>query len=142
MATAKRQPEIIIPTENDGAGTIADGAVVVTGSADNKVALPAGADPVRGVRGIAVLGSTAAKPNQDIATAGVYPGIVAAGGTATRGKYARVANASGHCTDADAAAGGGVAAATQSMVVGQWTESGTPGQRAGIQIDPETIYRS
>lgn len=137
MSTGKRQPEDVVPSTAEA--TIADGCVVVVGSADNAHALPGGADPTSGVMGIAMLAAVASsgfRSEQDVCRGGVYPGIVAAGKTATRGLFAAIDGTTGHVKDATPAA---VGAGTRSMVVGMFVETGTAGQRVGIQVMPQIV---
>ena len=71
MALAKRQPGTIISLETES--TVFDGCIVVVGSADDKCALPAGADPVGGVLGVVM------RPDQSNATSGMIVDIVTSG---------------------------------------------------------------
>lgn len=140
MANARRKLVNELVEQYTSQATIPDGAAVVMGTADSSCALPAGADPDYGVLGLAV-NSSVSGGIQDVATDGcIYPGIVEAGQVATRGKLARISTATGQVKDCVPVAGGGVGAGTKTMVVGEFLESGTAGQRVAIRIRIQAIY--
>lgn len=128
MGLSTRNPGRVIGLETEAAVT--DGAVVVVGAADNKCALPAGADPTAGVLGLVMRpdGSTAAIGTTiDIVQTGVYPAIASA--AITRGALVAVAGATGKVKTV--AAGAGV----NSMVLGTALESAAAdGERIAIEL--------
>jgi len=117
MALSKRQPGTLISVETES--TVSDGLIVVVGSADDKCALPAGADPTGGVLGVVKRedGSNATSGMAvDIVTSGVYP--VKMGAAVTRGDKIAVHGNTGK--GKTAAPGAGV----NDNIVGTALESG------------------
>lgn len=98
--------------------TVSDGLAVVVGTADHKVALPAGADPTGGVVGLVHRpdGTSAASGAiVDVVATGIYPAVAAA--AITRGAKVAINGATGKVKTAAPAAG------TNTMILGTALES-------------------
>jgi hypothetical protein len=109
--------------------SVAEGSVLVAGSADDKVALPAAAGAT-GVLGLAMRdGSSATNVPIDVIVEGVFPAV--ANGTITRGQQVVVASNTG---DVKALA---ASDPPNAQVVGTALESATNGQRVTIVVQPQ-----
>lgn len=129
MSTANRKPDFIVPFSCEST-TVAEGAALVVGSADNTVALPGAADPNPtsvNIVGLAKDDLTAAG-TLDVVTSGIFPGIAAA--SITRGQPLTIANTSGGLKPAAPAGGTNVAC------VGIALESAASGDRFSVLVRP------
>lgn len=129
MSTANRKPDFIAPISCEST-TVAEGAALVVGSADNTCALPAGADPNPtsvNIIGLA-LTSLSAAGTLDVVTSGIWPGVAAA--SITRGQPLTIANVAGGLKPAAPGAGSNVAC------VGIALESASSGERFSVLVRP------
>jgi len=131
MATALRQPNQILPLVCESA-SVNDGAVLVMGTADDKVALPAAADTTLPVIGLAKTPpSSTSGATLDVVTSGVYPAIASA--AITRGSLVTVAGTTGKVKALSLTSGSGAA------VVGLALESAAAdGDRLAVMLLPQT----
>lgn len=129
MSTANRKPDFIVPFTCESA-PVSEGAVLVVGSADNAVALPAGADPDPASVNLIGLAKDAltAAGTLDVVTSGIFPGIAAA--SITRGQPLTVADTSGGVKPAAPSAGNNVAC------IGTALQSASSGERVAILVRP------
>lgn len=130
MGTALRQPNQILPLVCESASVL-DGAVLVMGSADDKVALPAGADTTLPVIGLAhVPPSSTSGVTLDVVVSGVYAGIASA--AITRGALVTVAGTTGKVKALGLTSGAG------ATIVGMAMESvSADGDRVAILLLPQ-----
>jgi len=127
MATSFRNPGVI--TQATAEATIADGVVVIVGTADNSAAV-CGADPTVGVLGLAKVdggGSIASGGTVDIVSSGIYPGVAMA--SITQGQTVTVGNSAGGLKPAAPSAGVNV------MCVGVATEDASSGERVSVALN-------
>lgn len=128
MTTSRRNVQLVTPFAVSSL-TASAGAVLVQGATDNSAALPAGADPDPtsvALLGLSFYAVTSTQTAADVVTAGIYPGIAAAG--ITRGQLLTVANASGGVKPAAPGAGTNVA------TIGYAMENANSGERVAIDI--------
>jgi hypothetical protein len=116
MGSPIRSPGQMYGLETES--TVSDGLAVVVGSADHKVALPAGADPTGGVVGLVHRpdGTTATSGAVvDVVSTGIYPAVASA--AISRGAKVAIAGTTGKVKTAAPAAG------TNSMILGTALEA-------------------
>lgn len=129
MGLSLRHPGHILPLETESA--VVDGDLVIVGSADNKCALPGGADPTTALLGVVMRpdGSTASIGDTvDVVVSGVYP--CRAGGSITR-KALLTSGGTGGTAITQTATSGVVVG-----VIGQALESASSGERVSVLINP------
>lgn len=129
MSTSRRNIQLVTPFAVSSL-TASEGAVLVlSSSADNTAALPAGADPDPvsvAILGLSLFAITSTQTSADVVTAGIFPGIAAA--SITRGQALTVANVSGGVKPAAPGAGTNVA------IIGFAQEDASSGERVAIDI--------
>lgn len=129
MGLSLRHPGHIVPMETESA--VVDGDIVVVGSANNKCALPGGADPTTSLLGVVMRpdGSTASIGDTvDVVLSGIYP--VRAGGSISRNNLLTSGGTGG--TAIAETAGSGVLVG----VIGNAIEDGASGDRIACVINP------
>ena len=129
MSTSRRNIQLVTPFAVSSL-TASEGAVLVlSSSADNTAALPAGADPDPvsvAILGLSLFAITSTQTSADVVTAGIFPGIAAA--SITRGQLLTIANTSGGVKPAAPGAG------TNVGVIGYAMEDASSGERVAINI--------
>lgn len=127
MTIAHRNPKDIIAFTCEST-SVAEGAVVVIGAADNNCMLPGAADTTTPALGLAwKAGSSTANRPLDVVTNGIYPGVAAA--SITKGDILVVANTSGGVKPI-----GGSPTASQS-IIGEALEAASSGERVAIRLN-------
>lgn len=132
MALSRRNPGPATPFESQS--TLTDGLCVVVGSADNKCALPAGADPVTflGVVKREDGSSAASGDTVDLITSGIYPLVASA--AISRGDKLAIAGASGKVKTSAIAAG------SNTFIVGIALEAAAAdGERVAAMLMPHLM---
>lgn len=130
MGTAMRNPGQIIGYGCESA-TVAVGAVLVQGAADDAVKLPSGANSTEAVIGLCYQAVSTTDPNASAVINGVWQGI--ASGAITRGDKLVIANSSGHVASASAST------PPNASIVGRALESVSNGEDVAILIGGDSL---